>query len=54
MPTLPLHARAPLDFFQLLLDIQMRFTTDAAGQVAGVVITVPGQPAISGKRLPAT
>jgi len=40
--TLPIYPEAPLQFFFKAIDAQYRFTTDAAGNVDGVVFTMPG------------
>lgn len=40
--TLPIYAEAPLQFFFKAIDAQYRFTTDEAGNVDGVVFTMPG------------
>jgi len=42
VPTLPIYPEAPLRFFFKAIDAQLRFTTDAAGNVDGVVFTMPG------------
>jgi D-alanyl-D-alanine-carboxypeptidase/D-alanyl-D-alanine-endopeptidase len=40
--TLPIYPEAPLQFFFKAIDAQYRFTTDEAGNVDGVVFTMPG------------
>jgi hypothetical protein len=40
--TLPIYPEAPLRFFFKAIDAQYRFTTDEAGNVDGVVFTMPG------------
>jgi D-alanyl-D-alanine-carboxypeptidase/D-alanyl-D-alanine-endopeptidase len=42
VPTLPIYPEAPLLFFFKAIDAQYRFTTDAEGNVDGVVFTMPG------------
>jgi serine-type D-Ala-D-Ala carboxypeptidase/endopeptidase len=50
VPTLRIHAEAPLQFFFRAIDAQLRFTADDSGAVTGVVFTQPGFEA-SGTRL---
>lgn len=40
--TLPIYPEAPLSFFFKAINAQYRFTTDDAGNVDGVVFTMPG------------
>ena len=42
VPTLPIYPEAPLSFFFKAINAQYRFTTDEAGNVDGVVFTMPG------------
>ena len=42
MQTLPIYPEAPLRFFFKAIDAQYRFTTEEAGNVDGVVFTMPG------------
>jgi hypothetical protein len=48
-PDLPLFPEAPLKFFWKAVDAQIRFTTDASGQVTGAVFVQNGQ-SLTGNR----
>lgn len=47
---LPIFPEAPLAFFWKAVDAQIRFTTDASGEVAGAVLTQGGQ-SFTGRRV---
>ena len=42
-PSLPIHARAPDQFFYTVVDAQLDFERDASGQVVAVVLHQGGQ-----------